>query len=79
MPSPQEAPGPADAAPDGARQRGEIPGPFGGRACLRPAEGADRPGRPNHRPRPSDNQDRPRQSRLQHAASGLAQRESRAP
>ena len=70
--------GTSDAAADSARQRGEIPGPFGGRACLRPTEGTHEPVRPNHRPRPGDNQGRPRQFRLQPAASGLAQRESRA-
>jgi len=45
------------------------PGPFGGQARLRPTEGTHEPVRPNHRPR---------QFRLQPAASGLAQRESHA-
>ena len=79
MPSPQEAPGSADAPPDGARQRGEIPvrsavkhvfarqkGPMG---LVVRTIGIARPG---------NDEDRPRQSRLQPAASGLAQRESRA-
>lgn len=63
-----------DARPNGARQCGEIPGAFGNRVCLRPAERAEGPVRPDYRQRPCGTDDRPRQSRLQHAAPRLAQR-----
>ena len=43
---------------------------FGGRTRLRPPERADGPVHPQHRPRPSEHQDRPCQPRLQHAADG---------
>ena len=42
-----------------------------------PTEGTDGSGRPHHRHRASDGEDRPRQHRLQHEANGLAHRPSR--
>src|SRR5215472_2725134 len=54
--------------------RPQISGPFGGRAHLRPAERANGPVHPHDRHGPSENQDRPRQPPLQHAANCLANR-----
>ena len=58
---PQEAEGQADAAPHRPGQCPQVGGAFGGRARLRPPEGADGPVHPHHRHRPSEYQDRPRQ------------------
>ena len=71
---PQEAQGQADAAPHRSGQCPQVGGALGGRARLRPPERPDGPVHPHHRHRPRENQDRPRQPPLQHAADGLAHR-----
>ena len=73
---------PGDARPGGSTgtsraphrlgQCPQIGSAFGSRARLRPPERADGPVYPHHRDRPREDQDRPRQPPLQHAANGLA-------
>ena len=67
-----------NAAPHCPRQCPQIGGALGGRARLCPPERADGPVHPHHRHRPREDQDRPRQPRLQHAANGLAHGSERA-
>src|SRR4029077_11063082 len=74
---PKEAEGQANAAPHRSRQRAQIGSALGGRARLRSAERADESVRPYCRHRPGQNQNRPRQPRLQHAANDLALRPGR--
>src|SRR6516164_6679767 len=69
---PQEAQGQTNAAPHRPGQCPQIGNARRGRARLRPPERPDGPIHPHHRLGPSENQDRPRQPPLQHAANGLA-------
>ena len=62
----QEAERPPDARDDAAGQQCEIENPLACRACLRRAKGSDGAIYPNYRDRPSNDQDRNGQSRLQH-------------
>jgi transposase, IS5 family len=74
---PQEAQGQTNAAPHRAGQCPQVGGALGGRARLRPPERSDGPVHSHHRYGASENQDRPRQPPLQHAADGLADGPSR--
>ena len=70
----QEAERQADAVPHRPGECPQISRPFGGRARLCPAERANGPVYPHDRHCPSENKNRLRQSRLQHATNGLADR-----
>jgi len=70
--SSQEAAGSAHAGQRRPRERRQVEGPQRRRARIWPPERASGPGRANHRPCPSDREDRPRQPCLQHAPRRLA-------
>jgi IS5 family transposase len=71
---PQEAHGQAHAEACLPRQCRQVGGPCPCRARLRPPEGPHGAGRPHHRAREGDSEDRAREPRLQHAPHGLARR-----
>src|SRR5690606_5388514 len=70
--SSEEAEGTADERGDVAGQWTALEDPGACRASLCPSEGADEPVRSHHRPGPRPGEDWHGQSRLQHAALGLA-------